>query len=149
MRRTSKLLSSCARRYLLTPTITSAAESIFAYRRAADSSMRNFGIPETIALVIPPNSSTSSIILSASSARCEVKVSITQGVRATGRPACFGHCAQPLQGGAHALRGAHSADEGGASGARFSALAIYDWTRIETMNRHRQERGPSSPPLRS
>lgn len=70
MRRTSKLDSSCLSLYLLTPTMTSAPESILAYRRAADSSMRSLGIPETMALVMPPISSTSLMIARASSASC-------------------------------------------------------------------------------
>mmetsp|Transcript_23350 Transcript_23350/g.40186 ORF Transcript_23350/g.40186 Transcript_23350/m.40186 type:complete len:217 (-) Transcript_23350:847-1497(-) len=45
--------------YLLTPTITSLAESMRACLRAALSSMRILGIPDAMALAIPPNSSTS------------------------------------------------------------------------------------------
>jgi hypothetical protein len=47
--RTSKFVSSLASLYLLTPTITSAPESIFAYLLAALSSILCFGIPEMIA----------------------------------------------------------------------------------------------------
>ena len=60
--------SSLSLRYLLTPTITSSPRSIIACRRAADSSIRSFGIPEATALVMPPIASTSSISFQASSA---------------------------------------------------------------------------------
>lgn len=45
----SKLCSSLAILYLLTPTILSAPESILAYLLAALSSILNFGIPDMIA----------------------------------------------------------------------------------------------------
>ncbi len=48
-------------RYLFTPTIVSLPESICACRLAAASSIRIFGKPVSIARVIPPNFSTSSI----------------------------------------------------------------------------------------
>src|SRR5439155_26185495 len=48
-------------RHLLTPTIVSSPRSILAWRRAAASSMRNFGIPASTALVMPPIASTSLI----------------------------------------------------------------------------------------
>ena len=47
--------------YPPTPTIISCPESIRACLRAAASSIRSFGMPASIALVIPPSSSTSSI----------------------------------------------------------------------------------------
>ena len=46
-----------------------------AWRLAADSSIRNFGTPATIAWVIPPISSTSSISLPASAIKLAVKLS--------------------------------------------------------------------------
>ena len=45
-------------RYLFTPTITSSFESIRACLRAALSSILSFGIPDSTAFAIPPNSST-------------------------------------------------------------------------------------------
>lgn len=68
--------SSLSNLYLFTPTITSEPASILAYLLAADSSIRAFGIPDMIAYVIPPISSTSLIIFSASSSNSFVKVSI-------------------------------------------------------------------------
>ena len=62
--RISKLTSSSIW-YLLTPTITSLPWSIRACRRAAASSILILGMPVSMALAIPPNSSTSSIILPA------------------------------------------------------------------------------------
>ena len=62
--------------YLLTPTITSSPRSIRACLRAADSSMRNFGRPSSMALAMPPFSSISSIKVQALSANCWVNDSI-------------------------------------------------------------------------
>ena len=62
--------SGSAERYLLTPTMTSSPRSTRACRRAAASSMRSFGMPESTALVMPPSASTSSMIAQARSARC-------------------------------------------------------------------------------
>ena len=59
-------------RYLLTPTTTSSPRSTRAWRRAADSSMRSFGMPDSTALVMPPSSSTSSMSAQALSARSSV-----------------------------------------------------------------------------
>ena len=73
---TSKLFSSFYSLYLLTPTIVSAPESILACLLAALSSIRSLGIPDTIAYVIPPISSTSFIIFSASLASSFVSDSI-------------------------------------------------------------------------
>ncbi|MCY1494509.1 hypothetical protein D9M68_283810 [compost metagenome] len=58
---TSKICngSSFSKRYLFTPTIMSWLESIRACFLAAASSILNLGIPASMALVIPPNSSTS------------------------------------------------------------------------------------------
>ena len=67
--------SSSARRYLLTPTMTSSPRSIAACLRAAASSMRSFGMPDSTALVMPPSASTSSISFHASSARLAVSAS--------------------------------------------------------------------------
>ena len=58
-----------SRRYLLTPTMTSSPRSTAAWRRAAASSMRSFGMPDSTALVMPPSASTSSISFHASLAR--------------------------------------------------------------------------------
>jgi hypothetical protein len=60
MSRTSRSTASGGG-YLFTPTITSSPLSIRAWRRVAASSIRSFGMPATIALVIPPSFSTSSI----------------------------------------------------------------------------------------
>jgi hypothetical protein len=67
---TSKFCSSYYNLYLLTPTITSAPESILAYLLAAASSILCLGIPVIIAFVIPPISSTSLMIKRASSTSC-------------------------------------------------------------------------------
>ena len=53
--------SSFSSLYLLTPTIMSWPLSIRACFLAAASSIRNFGMPASMAFVMPPNSSTSSI----------------------------------------------------------------------------------------
>ena len=60
--------SSSSGRYLLTPTMTSSPRSTRAWRRAAASSMRSFGMPDSTALVMPPSASTSSMSAHASSA---------------------------------------------------------------------------------
>ena len=60
MSRTS-IGSSFASRYLFTPTTTSSPVSIRAWRPVAASSMRSFGMPASIAFVMPPSASTSSI----------------------------------------------------------------------------------------
>jgi hypothetical protein len=69
------IASSLASRYRLTPTITSSPRSTAACRRAADSSIRSFGIPLATALVMPPMASTSSISAQAASARSAVSFS--------------------------------------------------------------------------
>ena len=56
-------------------TITSSPRSIIACRRAADSSIRSFGMPLATALVMPPIASTSSISFQASSASWLVRLS--------------------------------------------------------------------------
>mmetsp|Transcript_8330 Transcript_8330/g.15727 ORF Transcript_8330/g.15727 Transcript_8330/m.15727 type:complete len:231 (-) Transcript_8330:631-1323(-) len=68
--------SSFSNLYLLTPTMTSLPESIRACLRAAASSMRNFGMPESTALAIPPSSSTSAMISFALATKSSVKASI-------------------------------------------------------------------------
>jgi len=60
----------------LTPTYTSAPESNFAYLLAALSSILIFGIPDIIALVIPPIYSISSIKINDSLTNSSVKDSI-------------------------------------------------------------------------
>ena len=67
MSRTS-IGDSSASRYLFTPTIVSSPRSTRAWRRAAASSMRSFGMPDSTALVMPPSCSTSSMSFHASSA---------------------------------------------------------------------------------
>ena len=62
-------------RYLLTPTTTSSPRSMRAWRRAADSSMRSLGMPDSTALVMPPSASTSSMSAQALSARSSVSAS--------------------------------------------------------------------------
>ena len=60
--RTSKSSSTpSGRLYLLTPTITSSPRSIRACLFVADSSIRSFGSPASIALAMPPSFSTSAI----------------------------------------------------------------------------------------
>ena len=61
--------------YLFTPTTTSSPRSTRPWRRAADSSMRIFGMPDSTALVMPPSSSTSWMMAQAFSARSEVSFS--------------------------------------------------------------------------
>ncbi len=53
------MFSGVASRYLLTPISGWRPESIRAWVRAAASSMRSFGIPASMAFVIPPAASTS------------------------------------------------------------------------------------------
>ena len=53
--------SSFSKRYLLTPTIVSNLESIFAWRLAAASSILILGMPVSIAFAMPPNDSISSM----------------------------------------------------------------------------------------
>ena len=62
--------------YLLTPTMTSSPRSIRACLLVADSSMRSFGRPASIALAIPPSFSTSAINSRARSASSLVSDSI-------------------------------------------------------------------------
>ena len=67
--------SSLSSLYLLIPTITSFPASILACFLAAASSIRILGIPVSIALVIPPSSSTSSISFHAFCASSSVRFS--------------------------------------------------------------------------
>mmetsp|Transcript_26728 Transcript_26728/g.64474 ORF Transcript_26728/g.64474 Transcript_26728/m.64474 type:complete len:400 (+) Transcript_26728:526-1725(+) len=60
----------------LTPTITSAPESIRACLRAALSSILRLGMPEATAAAMPPSASTSSITASAAASRSSVSRSI-------------------------------------------------------------------------
>ena len=53
------MLDSSVVLYLLTPTMVSTPASILAWRFAADSSIRIFGIPFSMAAIIPPFSVTS------------------------------------------------------------------------------------------
>ena len=53
--RARRSAASSARRYLFTPTIVSSPRSTAAWRRAAASSMRSFGMPDSTALVMPPS----------------------------------------------------------------------------------------------
>ncbi len=62
--------------YLFTPTIISLPESMAAWRRAELSSILLLHIPLSTALIIPPISSTSSIILLARSYNSSVRLSI-------------------------------------------------------------------------
>jgi len=68
--------SSRPGRYLLTPTITSSPRSTRAWRRAAHSSIRSFGMPSWIARVMPPSASTSPITRRASAATLAVSDSM-------------------------------------------------------------------------
>mmetsp|Transcript_10219 Transcript_10219/g.39757 ORF Transcript_10219/g.39757 Transcript_10219/m.39757 type:complete len:352 (+) Transcript_10219:1601-2656(+) len=68
--------SSFSRRYLLTPTMTSALASMRACLRAAASSMRSLGMPLSMALAMPPSSSTSSMRARAESTSSFVSDSI-------------------------------------------------------------------------
>jgi len=63
-------------RYLLTPTMTSLPWSMRAWRRAADSSMRSFGMPVSMARAIPPRASISSMIFFASRMMDPVRASM-------------------------------------------------------------------------
>lgn len=62
--------------YLLTPTITSAPESMWAWRLAADSSILRLGIPCATALAIPPRASTSSTMALALDSNSAVRLSM-------------------------------------------------------------------------
>ena len=53
--------------------MTSSPRSTRAWRRAAASSMRSFGIPAATAFVIPPSASTSSMSERADAARLAVR----------------------------------------------------------------------------
>mmetsp|Transcript_20884 Transcript_20884/g.39199 ORF Transcript_20884/g.39199 Transcript_20884/m.39199 type:complete len:222 (+) Transcript_20884:845-1510(+) len=68
--------SSFSNLYLLTPTITSLPESIRACLRAAASSIRNLGMPESTAFAMPPISSISAIISFALATKSSVRASI-------------------------------------------------------------------------
>ncbi len=68
-------ISTCSGTYLLTPTTTSSPRSMRACVRAADSSMRSLGMPDSTALVMPPSSSTSSMSDQAASTSSWVRAS--------------------------------------------------------------------------
>ena len=57
----TSICSSASSRYLLTPTTVWRPESMRAWVRAAASSMRSLGMPASMALVMPPAASTSSM----------------------------------------------------------------------------------------
>ena len=91
-------------RYMLTPTTTWRPESMRPCVRAAASSMRSFGIPASMALRIPPVSSTSAMCCRARSARSAVRRSTWKlpprgprrdgfRSRAAGTAGCCGLCA--------------------------------------------------------
>ena len=61
--------------YLFTPTITSSPRSMRACFRAAASSIRSLGMPDSTAFVMPPRASTSSISLRASTTMAPVRLS--------------------------------------------------------------------------
>ena len=60
---------------MFTPTITSSPRSIAACRRAADSSILSFGMPDATAFVMPPSASTSSTSAHAFAASSAVRLS--------------------------------------------------------------------------
>ena len=65
--------SLASRRYLFTPMTGWRPESMRAWVRAAASSMRSFGMPASMALAIPPSSSTSRDVSEHLSARSLVR----------------------------------------------------------------------------